>query len=161
MLSALFNRVTKNVSLLVVACILVAGCINTGLTDHGDSGGDNHDAGPDAAMHDTYDVPDGMALPSLTLSVIKDAKAGYNVHVTTANFRFAPEHASSAHVMGEGHAHIYVDGVKINRLYGEWYHIPELHPGEHVVSVALSTNDHRFYTRGGEHIAAEQKVNVP
>ena len=55
--------------------------------------------------------------------------------------------------MGEGHAHIEIDGVKIARWYGSWGHIPWLPRGEHELRVSLNTNDHQEYAFGDVPIA--------
>ena len=78
----------------------------------------------------------------LEVTADPDAMAGVNLHVVAAGFRWAPEHASGPAVAGEGHAHVYVDGKKIGRLYGEWTHLP-MTPGRHQVRVSLNGNDHR------------------
>ena len=62
--------------------------------------------------------------------------------------------------MGEGHAHIYVNGEKINRIYGNWYHIQELPKGQNMVTVKLSTNDHGEIVFDGESISDTEVVNV-
>ena len=36
---------------------------------------------------------------------------------------FAPENVNQADVDGQGHAHIYVDGEKVSRVYGERFHL--------------------------------------
>lgn len=112
--------------------------------------------------HDTlYELPEGVAAPTIALTVHKDPKSGYNVEITTTNFTFAPEKASTATVAGEGHAHIYVDGKKINRVYDNWYHLADLgDEGEHTIRVELSANDHSVYSVNGEHIEAEATVVV-
>lgn len=113
---------------------------------------------PHGMDHPTVSVPDGKLVPEVKLSVEKDPKAGWNVHVETKNFKFAPEKASAEHVFGEGHAHIYVDDMKIARLYGNWFHIAEMKPGKHVVKVTLNANDHSEYVVGERHIEASQEV---
>ena len=70
-----------------------------------------------------------------------DAMAGVNLQVVATGFRWAPEHASGQAVEGEGHAHVYVDGKKVGRLYGEWMHL-SLPTGRHEVRVSLNGNDH-------------------
>ena len=68
------------------------------------------------------------------------------------------ERSGGDHVAGEGHAHVYVDGEKIARLYGPWLHIPSLSPGA-VVEVTLNANDHRPLAIGSGRIA--DRVGVP
>jgi hypothetical protein len=88
------------------------------------------------------EVPDGVPVPAVEIEVTEDPKSGWNLHVQTTNFRFAPKNASTGKVWGEGHAHLYIDDVKIGRLYTEWYHIGDLDKGDHTVRVTLNTNDH-------------------
>jgi len=44
---------------------------------------------------------------------------------------------------GEGHAHLYVDGVKVARIYGEWYHLETLPDDAQMISVGLYANNHQ------------------
>ena len=106
-------------------------------------------------------VPEGQVAPSVDLVVHKDPKGGYNAEIKTTNFTFKPENASTEHVFGEGHAHIYVDGVKINRVYGNWYHLASLGgSGTHEVRVELSANSHAAYMHNGEVIEDIEVVEV-
>ena len=63
------------------------------------------------------------ASPKAVLEIKKDPTGGFNVHVVTTNFVWRPEMASMQHVPGEGHAHVYLDGRKIMRIYNEWFHL--------------------------------------
>jgi hypothetical protein len=116
------------------------------------------DNGTSSHPHEGFEVPAGVPAPTLALEVAKDAVGGWNVRLVTEHFRFAPERASENHVMGEGHAHINVDGKKVGRIYGEWYHLGALPEGEHVISVSLATNDHKEYRVSGEAVQAETVV---
>ncbi len=89
------------------------------------------------------DLPAGAETPELELSVQADPMSGWNLHITTKGFKFAPENASRSHVAGEGHAHVYVNGKKIARLYGNWLHISKLPKGRNTIEVTLNSNDHR------------------
>jgi hypothetical protein len=107
------------------------------------------------------EVGAAAAPPAVTLVVHKDPKAGWNLQVRVENFRFAPEHASTAHVAGEGHAHLFIDGKKITRLYGAWYHIPTLTPGTHKITVVLNANSHEDLTVKGRAVSDTKVVQVP
>jgi len=121
--------------------------------------GMSHDSMP--IRHGTMELGGMPAPPTVRLSVHKDPKAGWNLQVQVENFRFAPEHASTAHVPGEGHAHLFIDGKKVTRLYGEWFHIPALAPGTHKITVTLNANSHEDLTNKGKPILATQDVRVP
>lgn len=106
----------------------------------------------------------GSAAPArmrVRIAVTKDAKMGYNLRVITRGFTWAPQHASGKHIAGEGHAHLYIDGQKITRLYGEWYYLGNLAPGRHSVKVALNGNDHSDYKHGDKVVQAIATVIVP
>ena len=103
--------------------------------------------------------------PKVTLEVQKDPTGGFNVHVVTSNFVWRPEMASMQHVPGEGHAHVYLDGRKIMRIYNEWFHLNtyqfSTRAGEQLLSIEFVGNDHAPYTIQGLPVGAEQLVDVP
>lgn len=109
----------------------------------------------------TLNVADPARAPGLDLSVTSDPHGGWNLHLKTSNFRFAPENASKAHVPGEGHAHIYVNGSKLARVYGPWFHIGSLPKGTNAVKVTLNSNDHRALAVGGRIIEKTVTINTP
>lgn len=133
--------------------------------DHGDPshhGGAGHQA--EMAGHDhsaAVHIPAGSAAPSLDIAVHKDPMAGWNLEVSTKNFRWAPQHASASDVVGEGHAHVYINGTKLARLYGNWMHIPDLPAGEVEVKVSLNANSHAMLMVAGAPVEASVMVDAP
>lgn len=113
--------------------------------DHDDPA--HHQGG--TAAHGAHDhatllsLPDDADAPSLALDLERDPASGWNLHLVTRNFAFAPENASLAHVPGQGHAHVYVNGVKLGRFYGPWVHLDNLPLGEVKVEATLNANDQR------------------
>ena len=63
-------------------------------------------------------------------------------------------------MLGEGHAHLYVDGKKRDRLYGPWYHLADLTPGRHTIEVTLNSNNHAEYLLEGEAISDQVTIEV-
>jgi hypothetical protein len=102
--------------------------------------------------------------PKANLEVEKDPTGGFNVHVVTSNFVWRPEKASKEHVLGEGHAHVYLDGQKIMRIYNEWFHLNTYqfssHSGEQILSVEFVGNDHAPYTTQGVPVGSERVISV-
>lgn len=119
---------------------------------HGDHG---------IGAHKQYRLADGVTVPEVSLQVLQDPKSGFNIHIQTKHFRFAPEHASQRHVDGEGHAHLYINGKKVARVYGEWFHVDSISSGHHEILVTLNTNDHRDYADDEGTIHAVQTLVVP
>ena len=105
-------------------------------------------------------LPEGSPLPSVDAVLSKDAASGWNLRLATSNFRFSPERASQAHVEGEGHAHVYVNGEKLARLYGNWMHIGALPKGQVTLKVTLTTNDHRAIVADGNPVEWQTEIVV-
>jgi len=103
--------------------------------------------------------------PKASLEVKKDPTGGFNVHVSSSNFVWRPESASREHFVGEGHAHVYLDGRKIMRIYNEWFHLNTYQfatrAGEQIVSIEFVGNDHAPYTIQGIPVGLEQIIDVP
>lgn len=129
--------------------------------------GHDHAAAPaaqdiahDHTQHDhsaMQDVTDNT--PTLAVTIVADPASGWNLHLEVANFRFAPEHAGQSAVDGEGHAHIYVNGTKLARIYGDWYHIASLPKGAVNIEVGLYSNDHKALATNGTAISQTVVIN--
>ena len=113
-----------------------------------------------AHMHEMADASGWAQAASLAVEVLEDPKAGWNLHATIDGFHVVPEKASTAAVPGEGHMHLYLDGVKMTRLYGAWHYLGELEPGEHQIRVELSANDHSPVALDGRIVEQIVTVNV-
>ncbi|MBW4540031.1 MAG: hypothetical protein KME43_12930 [Myxacorys chilensis ATA2-1-KO14] len=110
--------------------------------------------------HGKLEIPAGTALPAVDLEVAPDPMGGWNVQVKAENFRFAPEQVNQTNTVNEGHAHLYVDGKKLTRLYGAWYYLDKLPTGPHSVTVVLNTNRHEELFHNGKRIEATQRFIV-
>lgn len=108
----------------------------------------------------TVDVAEGEPVPTIEIEVEPDAVAGWNLHLIAENIEFAPERASTEHFPGEGHAHLYINGKMIARLYSKWYHITKLRTGRNQIIVTLNSNDHNAYSINGEVISATTVIEV-
>ncbi len=122
---------------------------------HGEGGHHDHHSS------ETVREWDGAEIPNLELNVVPDPASGWNLHFQYDHFELNPRQASRAHRAGEGHTHIYVNGVKLTRLYGNAYHLPTLPEGEVEVTVTLSSNDHMEYTLDGEPLVVVKRVGRP
>lgn len=122
--------------------------------------GHHHPAAAHAGHEGTIDLPDGPDAPTLDFRAVRDAASGWNLHIVTTGFRFAPERVNRPHRAGEGHAHVYVDGRKIARIYGPWFHLGALPRGRVTLGVTLNANDHSGLAVAGRPLKAEKTVTV-
>lgn len=110
--------------------------------------------------HAPVDLPAGPNAPILAATLEKDLMGGWNLHLQTRNFRFAPEAVNGANVAGEGHAHVYVNGAKVSRLYSPWLHLDALPGGDVTIRAELNANDHSPLTVAGAPVAVDLVVTV-
>ena len=163
------SRVLRGLLLAAGLTLTAAACgdSDTSSAPANTGGGSTNQPQPDHdhdAEHDhsrVVEIADGDAVPTLAVEVLKDPKSGWNLRVDVTDFDFAPERVSTDHVPGEGHAHVYVDGEKISRIYDRWFHLGELAPGKHEVRVELSANDHSPLAVDGSKIEQTVAVEVP
>lgn len=102
---------------------------------------------------------DPLLVPEISVRAIEDQKGGWNLVVETVNFTFKPEDINRGTVMNEGHAHIFVNGEKLGRLYGHYYHLSDFPPGEYEIAVSLTSNEHSVFAVGGEAIVARTIIS--
>lgn len=121
---------------------------------------DSVDMNGHAMDHPSIEVTTDTPIPTVAIEALPDTKDGYNVHITTENFTFTPERVNETPIPNEGHAHIFVNGIKISRVYGEWFYLPSSHfvSGENIIEVTLNANDHSDWLYNGEHISAQVTV---
>src|SRR5690606_38361231 len=114
------SPIRRAAALVAAASLLAAACgdddeTTTSAGDAMEMAADGHDH-----THGEGIETGGVAeIPTVAVTATPDPKSGVNLRVETTGLTFAPEHASTEHVLGEGHAHVYVDGEKYGRLYGE------------------------------------------
>ena len=111
--------------------------------------------------HDTLSEVDYEPVPTIELRTHLDPMSGVNVEVITTGFTLAPERASTEPVDGEGHFHIYVDGVKLSRLYAHWAHVDLREPGDYEIRVEMSANNHSPLAVNGVKLDATAVVTIP
>jgi hypothetical protein len=111
--------------------------------------------------HGTFMIPKGELIPSVKLIVHNDSKKGWNLEVKITNFSFAPEKINQESKFNEGHAHIYINGKKLTRLYSNWYYLEDLPKGKNEIKISLNTNNHETLVSGGKMIEDTVIITVP
>ena len=127
-------------------------------TEAADAG---HDHTHDHHDHSTLMEVEYEPVPTIELRTHLDPASGVNLEVITTGFTLAPERASTDPVDGEGHFHIYVDGVKLRRLYAHWAHVDLQEPGDYEIRVEMSANDHAALAVNGVKLDATAIVTIP
>lgn len=127
------------------------------------SDGMRHGHSPDSSHHNHGQlvVPANQSVPTVDLVIHPDAVQGWNLEIKTTNFQFAPERVNQVSTPMEGHAHLYINGKKITRLYGPWYYLEQLEPGRHEVQVSLNANGHEQLIHNNQPIMAQEILVVP
>ena len=124
-----------------------------------DANTDNAGSGGSGAM--SHDPIESTVPIAVAIAAIPEDDGGVSVAITADNWQWTPEQVNGANAPGAGHAHIYVNGVKINRVYGPHYHLKDLPPGDHEIRVTLNANDHSDLLLNGQPIAATATITVP
>ena len=136
-----------------------------GHDEDGDEHHDHEDGDGESSMSHEGDHHDDEVESEGPMSVafrtFPDSISGINLQIISQGFEFTPENVNQGHVDGEGHAHVYVDGVKIGRVYTPWIYLGKLEPGMREIRVTLNANGHPQYTYGGEKVEAVSQVTVP
>lgn len=99
--------------------------------------------------------------PTLTLDVEPLEGGAYRILLDAQDFTFAPEAMDGPHAPGEGHAHLYLNGVKLARVVRSEYQLGALPSGRHTLRATLNTNDHRTYVVDGAAVEAVLELVAP
>jgi hypothetical protein len=145
----------------IVSFIIIFSFVSTMLYFH------NQNSHYQASEHESHhghkmvNIPAGIQAPSIDGKVEQDLSGSWLLKIETEHFTFAPEKAGADQVSyDEGHAHLYLDGEKVNRLYGNYYNLGELKEGTHEIKVTLNANNHDILAVGGQEIAYKETFEV-
>lgn len=145
--------------LLLLAGGAATGCGGRATTHHKPGTTHEQASGSTGTLLDTQDggghrlreVP-AQGAPEVGLTVRPDSEDGWNLQLAVANFRFTPDSTGGAALPGAGHAHLELDGHKLARVYGPWFHLPaaQVPEGAHTLTVRLYADDHTAWAVAGK-----------
>ena len=128
-----------------------------GKTGHGHqmhkSSGSGMEKGRGGMKHSFKMIPPGYKNPpGVKIRLVKDAhtRGALNLFLDLKNFRFAPEEVNKSSKINEGHAHLYLNGKKLTRLYSASYFMDKLPKGDLEIRVTLNTNLHEDLSYKGK-----------
>lgn len=122
--------------------------------EHGSMSGANME-------HEHISVAPGRLDPKIELVATKDTMSGYNLNIKTSAFYFTPQSAGLAPVQNTGHAHLYINGTKVGRVYGPWMYLADtlFKAGTNTVTVSLNANNHAdWVAKDGKEIEATIEI---
>ena len=114
--------------------------------------------------HLPKNLPKTALTPQLKISINEDDMSGFNLHLKTHNFQLESptQEGNSPSNIVEGHGHLYINGSKIQRVYGQDVHISGKHINEGVnqISVTLNGHDHSAWRKDGKEIISTIFINT-
>ena len=120
--------------------------------DHADEHGDDH--AHDDEDTTTLDIAAGSPVPAVEIALTETDIAGtFDLAVELTNFTITPDNVDGEPIDNEGHMHLLIDGVKIERFMDLERQVVVAR-GEHLIEVELNANNHAAYAVDGEPIRA-------
>ncbi|MGT2527614.1 hypothetical protein ACU4GG_10885 [Streptomyces nojiriensis] len=115
----------------------------------------------DGAGHRLREVP-AEGAPEVELTARPDSEDGWNLQLAVKNYRFTPDSTGGGALPGAGHAHLLLDGNKLARLYGPWFHLPaaQVPEGAHTLTVRLYADDHTAWAVAGKPIEGSAQLTA-
>ena len=113
-------------------------------------------------QHKAREIGENVAVPKIEIQVFKDMMDGVNVHIAVENYVLnAPDIADNPNGLSnegvlQGHAHVFVNADKLQRLYGNDIHIPasSLKQGVNQIAISLNSHMHENWVAGEHNIVS-------
>ena len=112
------------------------------------------------AHHPGHKIEANKPYPSVNLEIYEDNMDGYNLFIKLENFILTPMDVGKKNKSNSGHMHLYVNDIKIGRVYSNWFHIPGRYFNlkENIIRITLNSNLHDSFAINGNPIESEIKV---
>ena len=112
------------------------------------------------AHHPGHKIEANKPYPSVNLEIYEDNMDGYNLFIKLENFILTPMDVGKKNKSNSGHIHLYVNDIKIGRVYSNWFHIPGRYFNlkENIIRITLNSNLHDSFVINGNPIESKIKV---
>ena len=112
------------------------------------------------AHHPGHKIEANKPYPSVNLEIYEDNMDGYNLFIKLENFILTPMDVGKKNKSNSGHIHLYVNDIKIGRVYSNWFHIPGRYFNlkENIIRITLNSNLHDSFAINGNPIESKIKV---
>ena len=101
-------------------------------------------------QHKQVEISEGVLIPQINISLTEDTITGFNLHIDLINYQIESPVYKNPPVKNtiNGHAHLFINGKKVTRLYGNDLYINAdlLNPGVNIVAVTLNSHGHDTWT---------------
>jgi len=113
------------------------------------------------AHHPGNKIEAEMPYPKINIEVSSDKLEGYNLFFDLQNFKLSPEDIEIKNDGNSGYLQLFINDIKISRIYSSWFHAPErfFNQKENSIKVKLFTNLHDELTIDNQPIEFEIKVS--
>jgi len=112
-------------------------------------------------QHKSREISKDRPIPKIEIIVFRDMMDGVNIHIGVGNYildapDLAPKNLNAKDSVLHGHAHLFVNGIKRQRIYGSDVHIPQdwLKKGVNQVAISLNSHQHENWTYQKENIVS-------
>tara|TARA_B100001113_G_C20684602_1_gene437906 strand:- start:93 stop:527 length:435 start_codon:yes stop_codon:yes gene_type:complete len=112
--------------------------------------------------HPGHKIEANVPYPSIDMEIYKDSIDGYNLFIDLKNFTLDPSQVGRVVKANTGHLNLFVNEIKIGRIYSNWFHIPQrfFNLEENNIKVTLNSNLHEAFTIEDEPIFEELIVII-
>ena len=112
------------------------------------------------AHHPGNKIEAEMPYPKINIEVSRDKIEGYNLFFNLQNFKLSPENLEIQNENNSGYLQLFINDIKISRIYSKWFHAPErfFNQKENLIKIKLFTNLHDELTIDSQPIKFEVKV---
>jgi hypothetical protein len=119
-------------------------------------------------QHSAKEIDYNTPIPKVYLNAFKDALDGINVQIMTEDYVLnAPLdedmcNQPTVNSVLQGHAHLFVNGIKRQRVYGKLIHVPKswLRDGINQIAVSLNSHRHENWVVNGQTIVSSLFVDI-
>jgi hypothetical protein len=101
------------------------------------------------------ELPITERIPSIDIRSEKDNSNGYNIKLEVNNYKLeSPNNNNHLSDVVKGHAHLYINDMKVMRIYNNSFHVPDsaLLLSTNKLEVTLNNHEHQTWSVNGKPI---------
>ncbi|WP_046006345.1 hypothetical protein [Pseudoalteromonas rubra] len=138
----------------IFATLIALGLFFTTMTAYADK---------DIHQHKSLEIEQQSLLPRVALTVVRDESDGLNLSIDIVNYVLnSPAVAENVQQSLTGHAHLFINGEKKMRVYGQYVHLPAswFKAGVNQIAVSLNSHQHENWTWKGNTVMGSVFIDL-